>query len=230
MFVLILQALGVVKNPLEMLIVVIAFMSCVFISMPAHEFAHAHAAYKEGDLTAKTLKRYTLAPFVHMDLAGFSFLMFFGIGFAKPVPVDPRNFKRGRRSELRVAFAGVLVNLGLAFLSCFIYFFIQTIVPQFFNFGFIGALYEQFFVYMITINLMFTLFNLLPICPLDGYRIVVSLSSTENGFIRFMRKNSFIIMLLLFFTGILNLYISYVSNAFIELFGNIFTWFFKLFI
>lgn len=214
-------------QPLTILAIIIAFLSCLFIIMPAHEFAHAHAAYKEGDMTAKALNRYTLAPFAHVDVAGLVFLLIFGIGFAKPVPVDSRNFKRGVKSELRVAFAGVLTNLCMGIIACLLYTLLGTFWPQLFlNYGFISELYYYFFQYMIILNFVFLFFNLLPIYPLDGFRVVEALSKTENGYIRFMKRYSFWIILVLLITPILDIYIDFFAGGLADLLVG---WFSKLF-
>ncbi len=210
--------LGLLNSPLTMLAILIAFLSALFICMSFHEFAHAHAALKEGDLTAKSLKRYTLAPFAHIDFTGLILLLFFGIGFAKPVPVDPRNFKRGRKSELRVAFAGVLTNLLIGVICSFIYVLLINVWPELFiDYGFFSTAYYHFFQYTISLNFMFAFFNILPIYPLDGFRVVDALSKTENGYVRFMKVYSFWIILILLFTGILDLYIGFFAGGLADL-------------
>lgn len=226
---MVLSLINLRNNPLQMLAVAIAFLSALFISMPAHEFAHAHAAFKEGDHTAKTLKRYTLAPFAHFDLLGFFYLIIFGIGFAKPVPVDPRNFKRGRKSEFRVAFAGILVNLMIGVVSCLLYSLFKNFLPTMFANGFIGLLYEQFFLNMISINFMFAFFNLLPLYPLDGYRIVDSFCRQDNKFLYFMRRYSFVLMLVLFLTHIIDYYIVFFADGLASLIYAGFNFIFGLF-
>ena len=191
---------------------------------------HLLKPLKEGDYTSKALKRYTLAPFNHIDVAGLIMLLFFGIGFAKPVPVDSRNFKRGRRSELRVAFAGVLVNLLIGTIACFIYVLLVNVWPSLFeSYGFISDLYYYFFNFLISLNFMFAFFNLLPIYPLDGYRIVSACSKTENSFLRFMRVYGFWIMLFLLFTNILDFYIGGVAGGLAGLIMDGFDKFIKLF-
>ena len=82
----------------NLLIVIIATVMAVFVAAPFHEFAHAFAAKREGDYTAVACGRYTLAPLAHFDWQGFLMLMIFRFGWAKPVPVDSRNFKNGRKS------------------------------------------------------------------------------------------------------------------------------------
>ena len=95
----------------------VAIMMALFVAMPFHEFAHAAAAKREGDFTAVAYRRYTLALHKHFDLKGFIFLFLFGFGWAKPVPVDERNFKRGKKSKLIVSSAGIVTNLILS--KCF---------------------------------------------------------------------------------------------------------------
>ena len=205
----------------------ITFLSALFITMSFHEFAHAHAAVKEGDYTPIALKRYTLAPFAHIDGMGLVFLLIFGIGFAKPVPVDPRNFKHGTRSKLRVAFAGVLVNLLIGVISCFLYSLLNFVWPELFqSYGFISELYEIFFNCMISLNFMFAFFNILPIYPLDGFRVVESFTSPQNGYVVFMKRYSFWIVLILLLTSLLDLYISFFAGGLANL---VLTGFDKLF-
>ena len=215
------------NHPLYLLAIFITFLMSLFITMSFHEFAHAHAALKEGDVTAKVLGRYTLAPFAHIDVTGLVFLLLFGIGFAKPVPVDSRNFKRGVRSQLRVAFAGVLVNILIGVVACFLYAFLVNVWSALFNnYGFVSMLYETFFSFLISLNFMFAFFNILPIYPLDGFRVVEALSKTENGYIRFMRRYSFWIILILLITDLLGLYINFFAYGLADL---VLTGFDKLF-
>lgn len=231
---MILSLIGMLRNPLSMFAFLMAFLSALFICMSFHEFAHAHAALKEGDYTSKALKRYTLAPFAHIDGAGLLMLLFFGFGFAKPVPVDERNFKRGRRSALRVSFAGVLVNILIGVISCFLYVLIYVLWPALFkDYGFISQLYYYFFNFMISLNFSFAVFNLLPIYPLDGYRIVSACSKTDNAFLRFVRIYGFWIMLFVLISGVLEVLlggvVEFLANGLIELFEKFFNWIVGLF-
>ncbi|MBR2909474.1 MAG: site-2 protease family protein [Clostridia bacterium] len=215
---MIVSLFGLIDSPLTMLAVLVGFMSALFICMPAHEFAHAHSAYKEGDLTAKALGRYTLAPFKHIDVKGLLLLLFFGIGFAKPVPIDKRNFRRGWKSEIRVSIAGVLTNLVIGTIACLLYCIIINFWPALFtDYGFVSLLYYYFFLYLINLNFMFAFFNLLPIYPLDGFRVVEAVSKTENGFIRFMKMYSFWIILILLISGVLDLYIDFFAGGLLDL-------------
>ena len=207
--------------------ILLAFMSALFITMPFHEFAHAFAAYKEGDYTARAMKRYTLAPFAHIDLTGFLLLLFFGFGYAKPVPVDPRNFKHGRRSEIFVALAGVVTNLILGILFALFYGLLLNVWPALFeSYGFFSLLYGLFFNYMILLNFVFAFFNILPIYPLDGFRLVEACTKPNNGYVQFMRRYGFFVILVVLLTSALDIYLKYtgvwLAESFVQWFNNLF--------
>ena len=212
---------------LTMVAIMIAFFSALLICMPFHEFAHAFVAGKEGDYTARAMKRYTLAPFAHVDLSGFLLLLFFGIGYAKPVPVDLRNLRRGRKSEILVAIAGVITNLILGILSALIYGLLLNVWPALFvSYGFLSWLYAAFFEYMVFLNFMFAFFNILPIYPLDGFRIVEACTKPNNGYVEFMKRYSFFIILAILLTSVLDIYLQYtgywLGEHFIEWFKQLF--------
>lgn len=207
--------------------VIVAFLSALFISMPAHEFAHAKVALKEGDSTAKVFGRCTLAPFAHIDWRGLLLLLFFGIGFAKPVPVDSRNMKNGKKSETKVALAGILTNLLIGVVCVVVYALICVVWPEFFfNYGFLSDLYYYFFQFMISLNFMLAFFNLLPIYPLDGFRLIEIHSKPFNKFVEFMKRYGFVVMLVLVFTGLTGLYLNYTGGLLSNL---LFEGMFKLF-
>lgn len=135
------------------------------ISLTFHEAAHAWVAYRLGDDTAKRMGRLSLNPLVHMDPLGS--LMIFGkmpIGWAKPVPVDPRNIRNPRSGMPLVAFAGPLSNLILALVASVLYFFLANSI--------MGSGWYLMLSAFISVNLSLAIFNLLPIMPLDGSKIV----------------------------------------------------------
>ena len=105
----------------------IAMVMALFVAMPFHEFAHAAAAKHEGDFTAVAYRRYTLALHKHFDFKGFLFLLLFRFGWAKPVPVDERNFKRGKKSKFIVASAGIVTNLILGTFFLFMFYHIGAV-------------------------------------------------------------------------------------------------------
>lgn len=135
-----------------------------------HEFAHGYVAYKLGDSTPKITGRLTLNPIAHLDLLGFLALVLVHFGWAKPVMINPRNFNKlnPRKGELLVAFAGPLANFISAFVS--------ILVLQYFPFSSLPQNVSEplylIFQYSVFINVAFGIFNLLPIPPLDGSKIV----------------------------------------------------------
>lgn len=192
---------------------VIATLMAIFVAMPFHEFAHAWAAKSQGDYTAVSMKRYTLAFHKHFDAIGFIFLFLFGFGWAKPVPIDPRNFKHGNKSLFLVSIAGILMNFVLGVLFLFIYLFLYKFFPQIYDVYLYGFLLKEFLEVSISFNFVLVFFNILPLYPLDGYNVISSLCKTENTFLRVMKKYSVIFYLIIVFTGLFSLYYTYVARA-----------------
>lgn len=194
----------------------VAIMMALFVAMPFHEFAHAAAAKREGDFTAVAYRRYTLALHKHFDLKGFIFLFLFGFGWAKPVPVDERNFKRGKKSKLIVSSAGIVTNLILGTFFLFIYMFLVRFFPSVFEIKYFGYLLLQFLFVVYKLNFMLAFFNLLPIYPLDGFKICESFCRYDNKFLDFMRRNSFWIFLVVAFTGLYSYFYMYTGGLLVE--------------
>lgn len=148
---------------------VITFI-CIIVSLSFHEFGHAFAAYKMGDPTARNLGRMTLDPFKHLDPLGTISMLIFGFGYAKPVPINPSNFRRIRAGEIIVSFAGVVMNFLLAFFASGIFWIVIRMtgaVP--------GSFVQNLVMTFCSLNLSLMVFNLLPIPPLDGYHVVKNL-------------------------------------------------------
>ncbi len=148
----------------------------VLIILPIHEFAHGYMAYKLGDNTAKDMGRLSLNPMRHLDPLGALCMVVFHFGWAKPVPINPRNFKNPKKGFALCALAGPLSNLLMAFFSAFIYLllnaiFRRTIFPA--EFLVILAQNTALFFYIFhVINLSLAIFNLIPVPPLDGSRLI----------------------------------------------------------
>ncbi|MCG3113643.1 MAG: site-2 protease family protein [Candidatus Manganitrophus sp.] len=167
----------------------------LLFAVTLHEAAHAWVADKKGDSTARMLGRITLNPWVHTDLFGtiiIPLLLFtttgFIFGYAKPVPVNPFHLRRPKQDMAWVAAAGPGMNLLLAVISGVLYRAILLIYPQLSTFGGIGnfgssdGLLSAFFVplllmlrFSVTINILLMVFNLIPIPPLDGGRVLVGI-------------------------------------------------------
>jgi Zn-dependent protease len=182
-------------------VIVVAIM--LLVGFPVHEFAHALAAYRLGDSTAKLFGRLTLNPVAHFDPLGGILLAVsfigsgFGFGWAKPTPVNPANLAGGRRGEAMVAAAGPLSNLVLAAAAALPLRFIlntnlATEVPE------LIILILGLFVY---INLVLMIFNLLPIPPLDGSKVLFAFLSPRLAWQwrPILEQYGFILLLLLFF-------------------------------
>ena len=188
------------SNPSGMLTQLLYRIRAILIALSFHEWAHAYAAYKLGDPTARNMGRMTINPFAHIDPLGFLTLLLFRFGWAKPVPISTRYFKNARRDELIVSLAGVAANLALAFLSMgVLYIFIFTTgVNQ------AGMeLFSNFFF----LNISLCIFNLLPIPPLDGYHVAQCLFLRGQRTYRvfaFLDRYGYIILLVLLFTGVLS--------------------------
>ncbi len=155
------------QDPLYGTLYVVSMLAAILISLILHECAHGYVAYRCGDPTAKMLGRLSLNPARHLDPVGTLCMVVFGIGWARPVPVNPRNFRNVRRDDFLVSIAGILMNLTLFLLSTAL---LVGMFPHV-NSDPVAAVYN--FVYMLSsINLSLAIFNLLPIPPLDGYHLV----------------------------------------------------------
>ena len=148
----------------------------VLITLTVHEYAHAYAAYKMGDPTARNLGRLTLNPIKHLDPLGALCMLIFHFGWAKPVPINPRNFKNPRRGFALSAIAGPAVNLIISFFSAFVYLLLFSFLSKIVFTTKLWLSFAEniilFFYLMHVINLGLAIFNLLPVPPLDGSRIL----------------------------------------------------------
>tara|TARA_B100001250_G_scaffold121100_1_gene102793 strand:+ start:559 stop:1218 length:660 start_codon:yes stop_codon:yes gene_type:complete len=146
--------------------ILILLLPALVFSLCIHEFSHGIVAYYYGDDTAYKYGRLTLNPIKHLDPMGTMMLLFIGFGYAKPVPVNTFNLNNPRKDIVKVAAAGPISNLILAFFGYFVMYFIFTFANTMFN----DSLH-LFFRIFIQINIYLAIFNLLPIYPLDGGQI-----------------------------------------------------------
>lgn len=182
----------------------------VFAALPIHEFAHAYIADKLGDHTARYQGRLSINPFVHLDLIGSVALVLAGFGWARPVPINPNNFRNPKTGMAFSAAAGPISNLLMAFVSLIIaksLFYIPG------NNVVLYVLYQVFYI-MVQVNISLAIFNLIPIPPLDGSRIA-TLFLSDRTYFKIMQYEQyiFIALLLLLFLPPVQTFISFVNRV-----------------
>ncbi len=186
-----------------------------------HEVSHGWVANRLGDPTARLAGRLTLNPLKHLDPFGMlAFFLTRMIGWAKPVPVDPRHFRDPRRGMIWVALAGPVSNFAMAFISAGIY---HALLPVFQAMGPAAEKSMLFPVFLmvgwsVRINAILGIFNLVPIPPLDGGRILVGVlpESAAEGYSK-IEPYGFFIILFLLFTGVLSMFIFPIYRDFMSL-------------
>lgn len=205
----------------------IVYLPILFFSIILHEYAHGYIACRNGDDTAYILGRLTFNPLKHIDFVGSIIVPLFCLGmgwplfgWAKPVPVNPYNLNNIRNDMAKVAFAGPASNLILVVISALALKLVFMFAPNF-------TILIQVFVYSIMINLLLALFNLMPIPPLDGSKIVARFLpiNAANKYMRFERYGMLIVIALIVtgvfskiivpvFYVIFNLILSFVGGSF----------------
>ena len=183
---------------IQRLLQYVAIFIAVLIVLPAHEFAHAYAAVKSGDDTPKVNGRLTLNPMAHFDIVGLFMLIFAHFGWAKPVPINPLNFRDLKKGYFWTSVAGVLTNIAMAFVVYPLYalysYFWSKVGFDFLLFDDLLA-YVLFFVFTLNINLF--VFNLIPVYPLDGFRVVEVFNKKRGKVFQFLRDKGQIVLLVL---------------------------------
>ncbi len=186
------------------LVAVVLLYSIIF-----HELAHGWVANRMGDPTAKWLGRLTLNPIRHLDLIGTLMLLFVGFGWAKPVPVNYHNLRDQRKGLFLVSSAGIVTNFCLAFIA----FLCSRLFPP-------SSLQYQVVEFIGQINIMLAAFNLIPIPPLDGSKMLMGfLTVPTQQMLSRLEPYGFFIIIILLYTGVLNPLIAFFRWAMLSIIG-----------
>ena len=188
----------------EMILLLIAITVVFMISLSFHEWAHGFVAYKQGDATPKIAGRLTINPLSHIDPLGFVMFMFIGVVWAKPVPVNPNNFKKFRSGIAWVSIAGILANFILCIIGSFLYILSLKVL------GSSMDMLTLLAYWLMMSNAFLMVFNLIPLYPLDGFNFISSFMRGDNKFVQANIRNAGRI-----FMGIL------LADLFMDMFLNI---------
>ncbi|MBQ8162112.1 MAG: site-2 protease family protein [Clostridia bacterium] len=206
-------------------IYLILYIIAILMSLILHECAHGYVALWCGDPTAKYYGRLTLDPRKHLDPLGTISMLILGIGYAKPVPVNPRNFKNYRRDDILVSLAGICMNLLLFLVSTTL--FVILYKYTYAQTSPVIRYLQRFLMLLAQLNVSLAIFNLLPIPPLDGYHVV------NDIFLRGrfqLNGQTFqiaqIVLIVLMLTGALSGFLSTVNSA---LFNGLLNFLIKIF-
>ncbi len=193
---------------IEIAILFLARLFVVFCTLPVHEYAHAFVADKLGDKTARLSGRLTLNPLAHIDILGAIMILFVGFGYAKPVPVNPRNFKNPKKGMALTALAGPFSNILMAV----VFMFLSNVLSLFGSSLFVQAFYV-FFSFAASINIGLAVFNLIPIPPLDGSR-VLELLIPDKYYYKFAQYERYIVIVIfgLIIFGVLDAPLAFLQN------------------
>lgn len=184
----------------------------LLFAISIHEYAHAQCADSMGDPTARYMGRLTFNPLAHLDPIGAILLVVAGFGWAKGVPINVNNFRNRREGILKVSFAGPAANLFL----CFIAAFMMALLGRM---GMLSDGLYRFLFWMQLYNVWFAFFNLIPVPPLDGSRILSELLPAKQSwqFNEIVDRYGFYILIALVFTGVTSMVINPLANGYLRL-------------
>ena len=184
----------------------------LLFAISIHEYAHAQCADSMGDPTARDMGRLTFNPMAHLDPIGAILLVVAGFGWAKGVPINVNNFRNRREGILKVSFAGPAANLFLCFLAALMMALLGRM-------GMLSDGLYKFLFWMQLYNVWFAFFNLIPVPPLDGSRILSELLPAKQSwqFNEIVDRYGFYILIALVFTGITSMIINPLANGYLRL-------------
>ena len=206
-------------DPISLIISLISSLVVVFLTLPIHEWAHGFVATKLGDPTPRYTGRLTLNPFAHIDYIGALCIILFGIGWAKPVQVNPRNFKNPKAGMAITAFAGPAMNIIVATISLFLAYAVTTFSG---DVGSVTFYIYLFFINIAEINVFLAVFNMIPVPPFDGSRILFAVLPDKYYF-KVMQYERILMfaMLLIIATDVLDRPLELISNYILIFISNI---------
>lgn len=195
----------------NILMTLVVYAVLLLVVFPVHEMAHGFAAYLLGDKTAKYQGRLTMNPLAHMDPLGTLMMLLVGVGYAKPVPVNPLRFKNYKSGMALTALAGPLSNLLMAILGVGLYRVLIIFVSDGWTLTLLRLGLVELFA---SINISLAMFNLLPIPPLDGFRIVSYILPDKWVYMvnRYQQVITLVVLAVVF-TGILDGPLNFLHNA-----------------
>ncbi len=195
----------------EVIVYILSTLAVIFITLPIHEFAHGFAAVKLGDNTPRWQGRLTVNPFAHIDYMGALCIILFGFGWARPVQVNHNNFRNPKRDMALTALAGPLANIIMSIITmiltnAFVLFFSRSGLTLLFYIAY-------FFRWIAQINISLAVFNLIPIPPLDGSRLLSALLPNRYYYslMRYERYIYFGLLFLIIF-GVLDIPLNFLTN------------------
>lgn len=199
-----------IQNPIQLLYV----LPAVLLGLTLHEWAHAYAACKLGDPTAKNLGRMSLNPLAHFDPLGLLCMLLLGFGWAKPVPINPRNFKNYRRDDIIVSLAGVVMNACIVVVFSLLFVgLVKWKYTLLYNEAFL-----EIFLNIISLNTCLCVFNLIPIPPLDGSHVLENLLGRRypHKLWTFLHRYGQYVLIALLWLGVLDYPLSWAQSMVIN--------------
>ena len=185
---------------------ILSTVVAIAVAISVHEFGHAYSAHLLGDDTAKMYGRMTINPAKHIDPIGLLMMIIFKIGWAKPVPVNPNNFKNYKIGNVLVSFSGAIANIITAIIC--------VLINKYINMYAINLIASMTMIY----NVGFAAFNLLPLPPLDGWGIVSTFIPYKyNEYVYRYENMSSIIFLVLIFTGLVGIFVEPIKDIIINI-------------
>lgn len=198
---------------IEAIVYILSSLAVIFLTLPVHEFAHGFVAEKLGDKTPRWQGRITLNPFAHIDWIGAACILLFGFGWAKPVQVNMNGFKNPKRDMAIVALAGPASNIIVAFL-CLLATNLLSLIPFIPALNTVIYFIYYFFFFIAEINIYLAVFNLIPVPPLDGSRLLTALLPYKYyNLLMHYERYIYIGLLALIWFGVLDVPLSFLSNA-----------------